>query len=626
MKKQIFTKSIFLIGPPNCGKSTLFNWLTGFKSRVLNYPGSTVSLSKGTLLKKYNYFAEVIDSPGTYSLDPQSEDEKITIQALSKNKKSQRIVLVLDISKLEVQLPLFFKLKKKGYSIIVALTMSDILPENYQPQANILSQALKIPVIKIKGLTGEGVLDLVDAIKTYQVNPQDFPLKIKKDLSLLEHCKKIVNQSLKKNPKKIQGFKKERKKIFLSQKWDRLFLHPKFGFFIFMGIMFTLFCSIFWLATPFMDLIDEFFSWLIKGTNQALSFTPYIADLVSHGILAGFGSVLVFVPQIFILFIGISLLEDTGYLARAVCLMDGPLSKIGLSGRSFIPFLSGYACAIPSLLLAKNIDSQRERKMLFFSIPFMSCSARLPVYALLLSFIFYKQAPWKAALSFTAIYIASFLLGLISVTLLNFFFKKEKNETFLLDLPIYRKPSLLKILNRAYKQSKHYIVKAGPPIFILSVLIWGLTHYPASPHLPEEQRVSESLAAQIGLLLEPFFKLMGMDGRVGFALIAAFVAREVFVSALLLIFMITKGGEDTLMNSLLQTMTTITHQDGSLMFTTASVISLIVFFMFSLQCISTSAVVYKESGSLKFAVIQFLSLNIIAYILAVLCFQTLNLF
>lgn len=612
--------SILLIGPPNSGKTTLFNWLTGFKHQTFNYPGSTTFLSVGNVLQKYEFPANVTDTPGIYSLFPQSEDENISKKSLLKNTDS-KVLLVLDASKLEVQLPLFFQLKESGFSPILVLSMWDILPQDSMPNISTLSQLLKSPVIPLKGLIGGGVSELIKELKNNNqknLATEISPWDQKKFNSCLEQSKSILKQSLK---EKSQVKDKD---LFNSNKWDRFFLHPKKGLFLFSFIMFGLFSSIFWLASPFMNAIDSFFSFLIKQSEQSLFAYPQIADFVSQGLLASFGSVLVFVPQIFILFAGISLLEDSGYLARAVALMDGPLSKIGLSGRSFVPFLSGYACAIPSVLLARNLKSKREQKMLYFSIPFMTCSARLPVYALLLSFLFYGQSAWKPGITLSLIYIASFFLGMISVFLLNRFLKKEDKDVFLLDLPLYRRPVLTKILQNAGRRTQHYIFKAGPAIFIVALAIWLLSHFPFHPEMSPSERIQQSYAGQIGQIIEPIWRAMGVDWRVGTALIAAFAAREVFVSALVLIFSITSLAGENLTHSLLNTMGVASHSDGSLLFTTASVTALIVFFMFSLQCLSTTAIVYKESGSLKLAVTQFLTLNLLAYAMAVLIYQSLS--
>ena len=609
---------LLLIGPPNTGKTSLFNWLTGFKNKVVNYPGSTVSLSKGRLLKKYSYSALAIDSPGIYSLlNPQSEDEEVSLKILSENKEKPIVILVLDISKLEIQLPLFFELKNKGFSVVIVLTMSDLLPKKSCPDSKKLAELLKAPVISVQSKTGEGVLKLIQTLKGYS-----FPKTNKQDeenrVSLLNRCKKIVQSSLSPEHSLM-----DKENLFLSQKWDRFFLDPKIGLLLFSLIMFFLFSSIFWMATPFMTALDSFFSFLIDKSYSLLSFSPLLADLAGKGVIGGFAAVLIFLPQIFILFAGISFLEDTGYLARAAALMDGPLSKIGLSGKAFVPFLSGYACAIPAILSAKSLTSKREKLMVFFAIPFMSCSARLPVYALLLSFLFYKDSLWKPGLALTLIYIGSFLVGVLAVSILNKILKKEKSEAFLLDLPVYRSPSLLKIINRAFKQSQHYIVKAGPAIFTVSLGLWALSHFPYLEGLSDSEQMAQSYAGQMGQFLEPVFQLMGLDWRVGICLILAFAAREVFVSALLVIFMITKDSM-SLMDSLLETMKTAVNSEGALIFSTASSLSLIVFFMISLQCLSTSAIVYKESGSLRFSILQFVVLNASAIMIAILCYQALN--
>ena len=610
MKKQII-----LIGPPNSGKTSVFNWLTGFKKSTFNYPGSTVLLSHGKLLPKYNLEAKVTDSPGIYSLTPGSEDEKASISLIEKRKKEAHVVLVLDASKLEVGLPLFFKLKEENYDLSLILTMPDLVSLDISS----LEKELGTVVSPINGLTGKGVFEFLENLQK------------RKDPVLKEGKKETWNESRldqignlsKKITEKVSLKSKDNPNFFLSKRWDQFFLHPRLGFVFFITIMFGLFSSIFWLATPFMDLIDQGFSYLISWTSNALSPWPYVADFVSQGIVASFGSVLIFTPQIFILFVGISLLQDTGYLARAVTLLDGPLSKIGLSGRSFVPFLMGYACAIPAILLARNLKSKKERNMVFFTVPLMSCSARLPVYTLLLSFLFYKQASWKPALALGIIYLGSLCLGLLSVVILNLFLKKEKRESFLIDLPLYRRPSFSKVIGSAFDKTRHYVEKAGPAIFVVALSIWTLCQFPLNPELSEAERLRQSYAGRIGSFIEPIFSLMGVDWRVGTCLIAAFAAREVFVSALILLFLATSEGS---VDSLLSTMKGALNSSGELIFTLPSVMALVCFFMIALQCLATTAIVYKESRSLKLALTQLVLFNVIAYALAVLVYQVLKLF
>ena len=639
-------KKIFLIGPPNCGKTTLFNWITGFKNKTLNYPGSTALVSAGKLLEKYNLPLQVIDTPGVYSLFPKSEDEEITVKSLF-TACDPFVILVLDASKLEVQLPLFFQLKESGCSLAIALTMGDLLPQKHFHRA-LLEKSLGTSVTAIKGLTGEGVVELIEKIqKELDPNskaaqqgkkwgPSQGNLSLKKDPRSIHQIKEWdqnqMDECLKKSKKLIQNslFKSKKKdctnkkKLFYSDRLDKLFLHPKKGLFLFAFIMFALFYSIFWLSAPFMSAVDNLFTFFIDKTSQSLSSYPYLSAFLSKGLIASLGAVLVFAPQIFILFIGISLLEDTGYLARAVALMDGPFSKIGLSGRAFLPFLSGHACAIPATMAVRSLSSKREKWMSFFAIPFMTCSARLPVYALLLSFLFYGQSAWKPGLALSLIYVISFFLGVLAVLILNLFLKKEEKELFLLDLPVYRRPVFKKVLRYAARQSQNYLFKAGPAIFIAAFAIWLLSHLPLQPDLPLEEQIKQSYAGQIGQMIEPLFQNMGVDWRVGLALIAAFTAREVFVSVLVLVFSLTEASGTT--ESLLSAMKMASHSDGAPIFTTASVLALVVFFMFSLQCLSTTAIVYKESGSFKLALSQLITLNILAYVMATAVYQGLSFF
>ena len=606
--------SVILVGPPNSGKTTLFNWLTGFKSQVVNYPGSTVQLSTGSLQKKYSLNVQITDTPGVYSLTSGSADEKITGQFLFS--KASPVVLVLDSMKLEIQLPFLFQLKEAGFQIIVALTMSDLMETPLDIQA--LSRLIKTPVVSVKGLTGEGVQELVlrigSVLQEKEKQPQSLKnWSVKKRNQILEKSRHIVHQSQ----------KEQKKNIFLSEKFDRFFLHPKWGIVLFCMVMFALFSSLFWLADPFMSAVDDFFGFSI---NQILYWggESWWVDLTANGIVMSIGAVLIFVPQIFILFVGISLLEDTGYLARAVALADGPLSRVGLSGKAFVPFLSGYACAIPAVLAARNLPSKRERWMAWFAIPFMSCSARLPVYTLLLSFLFYGQAAWKPGLALTAIYTGSLLLGVGACFFLNKILKPDPQKSpFIVDFPLYRSPRILKVLQNAYRQTTHYIVKAGPAIFFFALVVWVATNF--SGNFTPVKEIQHSYAGQLGQWIEPFFETMGLDWRVGVGLIAAFAAREIFVSAVALLFSVTSSG-DSFTSSLLEQMNVAVNSQGNPVFTTASTLGLIVFFMFSLQCLSTTAIVYKESGSLRLATAQLVVLNLVAYIAAVLTYQSLRVF
>ncbi len=624
-------KQIILTGPPNSGKTSLFNWLTGFKRRAVNYPGSTAALSAGSVQKQYNLPAEVTDTPGIYSLFPKYEGETAARDCLFSTEGLSAVVAVLDATKLKSQLPFFLQLKEAGFPLAAALSMWDLIPEG-SIDLKALEKSLGAPVVPIKGLLGGGVLELAEALRPLlkrsaapaglqtrkaagdRLQKAFSPARLK---SLVEKSRRIAARA------SAQAQNPLPKNLFLSEKLDRFFLHPKIGLVLFALIMFSLFSSLFWLAAPFMTAIDSAFAFVIEKSS-ALAPQSLWTDFIANGLVASFGAVLVFTPQIFILFIGISLLEDTGYLARSAALADGAFSRIGLSGRAFVPFLSGYACAIPAAIAARQLSSPRERLMTLFAIPFMSCSARLPVYALLLSFLFYGQPAWKPGLALSLIYIGSFALGAAAAACLNLFLKRGKAPPFALDLPLYRRPVWPRIFQGAWRGTSHYVQKAGPAIFSVAVLIWALTHFPFQPELSPAEQIQQSWAGRLGRLTEPFFEAMGVDWRVGAGLIAAFAAREVFVSALALVFNIAEGDGGSMTGSLIEGMQGAVNSHGEPLFTAASVAALIVFFMFSLQCLSTTAIVYKESRSLKFAGFQLLALNAAAYAMAVLTFAALS--
>ena len=611
---------IIITGPPNSGKTTLFNNLTGHKNKTVNYPGSTVFISKGTIQEKYSFKGILTDTPGVYSLFPKSREESITRKLLFSKKPISTVIVTIDVGKLEAHLPFLFQLKEAGFPLVLVLTMWD-RADSSPFSVKTLKHLLNIPVVPMKGLIGEGIPELIEELRkvTSLKSPKPDlrkalePWTREKMENASNEAKKII-QKCNKTPKKD---------LFLSEKYDRFFLHPVLGMFLFLAVMFSLFSSLFWLAEPFMSFIDDIFGTTVESI---VAFNPHspILDFIGKGMLGSLGAVLVFVPQIFILFLGIHFLEDSGYLARAVTLVDGFFSRIGLSGRSFVPFLSGYACAIPAALAARGLPSKKERYMTLFAIPFMSCSARLPVYTLLLGFFFFGQASWKPGLFLTLIYFGSLFLGLLSVFFLNVFLPSEKKQPFILDLPLYRRPCLKSVVRNSWHRTKHYLTKAGPVVFMFALLVWVGTRFPGNLSLSAEEQIRQSYAGQIGRIIEPVFEAIGLDWRVGVALLAAFVAREVFVSALALLFYVTRQGEEgSLIGSLIEKMQNAVNSEGELIFTFPSVMALIVFFMFSLQCFSTSAVMSKEMGG-KFAFSQFAILNVTAYVMAVLVYQTLS--
>jgi ferrous iron transport protein B len=389
----------------------------------------------------------------------------------------------------------------------------------------------------------------------------------------------------------------------------------------------SLFSCIFWLAKPIMEGVDHSLTALAEYI-LALAPENLFVQFVSGGVIASASAVLVFVPQIFILFTGIILLEDSGYLARSATLVDKPLSLFGLGGRSFVPLLSGYACAVPAMMAARTINSRRERLLTLFMIPLMSCSARLPVYALLLSFLFLGEPAWKGGLALTAIYFVSLLLGGVAVVIVGRFIKATERSFFMMELPVYRRPRILSVLRQAFSRTKSYIFSAGPAIFTFALIVWAATTFPRIDLQNKAERLQSSYAASAGHVIEPVFTPMGGDWRTGVGLMSAFAAREVFVSSLAVLFQVTEvenqQDEESLQSSLLHKMSEAKAPNGRPLFTGTSVLGLVIFFMIAMQCLSTFTVSVRESGSFRFALLQLVSFNIVGYCLSVIVVQGLR--
>ncbi len=623
---------VALVGCPNSGKTTLFNRLTLSQCQAVNYPGATVDYCHGSLAAKFGGPLEMVDTPGTYSLFPKSPEEQVAKNVLYDRPgvgPAQLVVVVVDSTQLSRHLFLVEQLREASFRLVVALTMSDILQKNEeQIDERRLSEHLGCPVVSVSGATGEGMEDLADCIrkefeKPIPSSPVDIPnWTVTKAEEVLQRLG-ILAQSVRVSNSENLDLSKSKKD---TTAWlDGFLLHRIWGGIIFVGIMALIFSSIFWAATPLMEWVDTGFSWL---ADWVVSRSPdsLWADLLGNGVIASFGAVLVFVPQVAILFMGITLLEDSGYLARAASIIDRPLSQIGLNGRSFVPLLSGYACAIPAMLAARTISSRKERWLTLFIIPLMSCSARLPVYALLLAFLFVDAPAWQPGLILAFIYLSSLVVGSLVAALVNRMVKFEGPSFFLMELPKYRKPQWSTVLKNVQLKTTLYVKKAGPPIFIFAIVFWALSTFPNFKAEDPNVQLKDSYAAQMGRVIEPVMEPLGGDWRTGTALISAFTAREVFVSALVIVFNVSGDSDESIQTGLLNRMREARGRDGYPLFTTSSIIGLLIFFMISLQCIATVGVARREFGNWHMPVIQLVAFNLLGYALAVLAVQGLRAF
>ncbi|MBK7630190.1 MAG: ferrous iron transport protein B [Ignavibacteriales bacterium] len=662
---------ITLVGPPNSGKTTLFNCLSGKNYKTVNYPGSTVEYSTCKIQSKFGINADVLDSPGIISLNPNSPDEEISINSLYNHPEfgsPHLLIATADASQISRHLLLSKQLIKSGFNVIVALTMNDILAKKgYEIDADKLAEELGCGVIKVDGRSGKGIDKLLSCLKpklnsnesierkiahkVFENNSKEDLLNLYKDIERIEQSVivpikevkepnlKLANEKLKiLNPTLKYGSNRPDERTL---KIDKYLLSRRWGLIFFFLIMAFTFTSIFWIADPFMNYVDDFFGLLSSSATGLLGNTWY-SDLIADGIISGTGSVLVFLPQILILFLILGLLEDTGYLARGAMLIDKPLSKIGLNGKSFVPMLSGFACAIPAMLAARTISNRKERLLTIFIIPLMSCSARLPVYALLIAYLTPKDKVWLAGIALAVIYISSILGSLVIAAFINKFnnriIKATDSSSFILELPAYRIPKIKNVIRNSFENARQYIFRAGPIILVLSIAIWYLTYFPNhSPQINTEgltqeqavqmikaERLSTSYAADLGKFIQPVMRPLGMDWRIGVSLIAAFAAREVFVSSLAMIFKVTD--DDNLQSSILHAMKTAVNEDtGKPLFTVSTIVGLIVFFIFAMQCLSTVAVSKKETGGWRIPVLQIIIFTTTAYVFSLITVHVLRL-
>ena len=678
MKKKF---NLLLLGNPNTGKSSLFNKLTGLNQKVGNFPGVTVEKKEGTINFKNNYFANVIDLPGTYSVNSFSPEEEVVSNILlEKNQISPDAALVVsDIENLKHNLLLFTQVKDLGIPLYLIINMCDVMEKRgITLDISTLEEELKTKIFLISTRNSIGIDDLLNEIPNIfdsdtstivDNNYMDFETiqKINNEnnsspfykrwlsqinkISNLDDLKKIKHKEAVHryrfiNNKLNKTLNIDRKKAYdLRSKLDNIFLHPFWGTIIFMSILALIFQTIFtWSSYP-MDFIDEMFSNLSNYTKAVLPEGVF-TNLLAEGIITGIGGVIIFVPQIALLFMFISILEETGYMSRVVFLFDKRLKKYGLSGKSIIPLISGVACAIPAVMSTRNINDWKQRLTTILIVPFMTCSARLPVYLILISivipdnyfFIFNYQG-----LTLLGLYLLAVLMALISAFVFSKIIKSNFKNYVMIEMPNYKIPVLKNVLFTVYSKTKSFVFEAGKIILSISILLWILaSNGPGDDFKYAEQiilekydnkkniteldyeiqsyRLENSYIGTAGKILEPILNPLGYDWKIGIAIITSFAAREVFVGTLATIFSVGSENVETIKEK----MSYQRKQNGQLLFNLPTGVSLMVFYAFALQCMSTIAIVKKETNSWKWPAIQFTFMTIIAYISALIVYQTLS--
>ena len=634
--------TIALAGNPNAGKTTLFNSLTGLKQKVANYPGVTVERKSGpwTLNGKT---ADLIDLPGLYSLDATSLDEHIARDVLTGEQagipKPDVIVAVVDATNLERNLYLVMQLFEFGVPVVIALTMIDAFEkQQHQIDVEMLSTLLKAPVVPVNAKTGRGRGELSQKIRevvgTKPVVPYTFDVT---DDEAGPHGKIFARYNFISHVVQESVWHSDHDKHLRSEKIDRVLTHPFFGLLILVGILLLIFQAIFsWASVP-MDLLAQGFNAAADLVRTLLP-AGMLTDLIADGIIAGVGGVVVFLPQILLLFLFISLLEDSGYMARAAFLLDKLMSRVGLHGKAFLPLISSFACAIPGIMATRTIESRRDRFATIMIAPFMSCSARLPVYSLMIATFFAGQTVLGFISVGALLMLAMYALGIIVAVIVGFVLKrtllKAPPPPFIMELPPYRLPNLRTVFQNMITRAWLFLKRAGTVILAISIILWALMYFPrtvavpstetqasseAAP-LPENEQLQNSYAGQLGQLIEPVIAPLGFDWKIGVSLIASFAAREVFVSTLSIIYNVG-GDANEESETLISAIQNEKKPDGTPVWTPLTALTLMVFFVLAMQCMSTVAVVRRETNSWRWPIFMVVYMTALAYFAALITYQ-----
>jgi ferrous iron transport protein B len=677
---------IAIVGNPNSGKTTLFNLLTGLKQKVANYPGVTVEKKIGECYSQHGKKLRLIDLPGAYSLNARSPDEAVLRDVLlgrrQETPRPDRVVCVVDSANLERNLYMVSQVLELGLPTILVLNMIDVaVQREWRIDADKLSELLGVVVVQTQAVSGQGLIELKLALSREDLTPPKWqsaklpegvrvaleqsrsPLcqtgAIHSRASLLEPLyllsdhdpthygiadtqigriqelrasmeasfpgwedelvaeryrgiEKLCEQVLKRPDQEIET---------ITTKIDRVLLHPVLGFVNLLLVLGLLFFLIFKVAEGPMGWIEAGFGQLgtwVEGLMSAGDFR----DLIVNGVVPGVGGVVIFLPQILILFFFIGIMEDTGYMSRLAFIMDWAMSKVGLNGKSFLPFLSSYACAIPGVMAARTIDSPKDRLITILIAPLASCSARLPVYSLLIGVLF--PVGEVGALTQAGIMLGLYALGTLGAFGFAWVFNKcvmkGSASPMILEMPSYKMPAIKSILLHVWQRARMFLVRAGTIIMGISILIWAASTYPKSDTADKSLQLENSFAGRAGKLIEPAIAPLGYDWKIGIGLIGSFAAREVFNSTMGVVYAVESEGDDNL-KPLRDKLASERRPDGRAVYTPLVCISLLVFYVFAMQCVSTIAIVKRETGSWKWAMFQLGYMTGTAYLLSLLIFQ-----
>ncbi len=644
---------IAIVGNPNTGKSTIFNWLTGLNQQVGNFPGVTVDRKTGNYqFNKCTY--EVIDLPGTYSIFPRSEEERIVRDLLLNNQDNDfpdLVIYVADRTQWERNLLLFTQLYDLGIPMLLVKTMSD-KDALWSSSQHPIWKDRHIPVVDVNGRTGDGIEQLKSAIAEFH-NAVDLRKPIVEgDLrELQENLEGQVTNTQKRYAWIKENFPlkgaQAKEQLFHKSKWDSLLIHPVWGYAIFALVLFVIFQFIFRFASVPMDFIDGWFVQLSSAVKEYLPSGIFV-DLIAEGLIPGIGGVVTFVPQIAFLFFFLSILEETGYMSRVVFIMDKLVRPFGLNGKSVVPLMSSVACAIPGIMSARTISNGRDRLITILVAPLMSCSARIPVYTLLISLVI-PEGNLLGWIDLKGLVLfALYALGLIAALLMSMVFKwvlKAKHEGFMvMEMPSLKPPLMRQVGITVVEKVKVFVLDAGKVIVALSIVLWALASFGPTERLQHaeqdivtkardlgltEEAKSEMLMAAklensyIGILghwIEPVIKPLGYDWKMGIAIITSFAAREVFVGSMATIYSVGQDFEDN--SRLLDRMRKDFNEDlGKPTYNIASGLSLMVFYVFAMQCLATFAVVQRETTSWKWPIIQVIYMGVLAYLSALVTYH-----